>query len=277
MTEQKFFTRLDDPTRKYFSIGYEDLKSLTDDSKKVIGNRMIDERHIKLFTDYSEQQLRNMPAITVNERTGRLIDGQHRVRAICKMIEQGKLPKDYRFDVMFSDIPEEYERKEVISANINSKGWTQFNFIECYMKDADDDIAQNYIMLDEWCRTHKLTAPKRKKSSPKFRYGAAMMKGVSCTSILKNGEFKVTKEELYEAHIIHNELVEILKAMDRPMTGSWLEYMATAWYNARRDTDFKKFMKALKNDSILSRAKGKPSNSRRDWDDIFICIKNDMR
>ena len=266
-----------DPTRKYLSIGYEDLKSLTDDSRKVIGNRMIDERHIKLFTGYTEQQLRNMPAITVNERTGRLIDGQHRVRAIVRMIEQGILPKDYRFDVMFSDIPEEYERKEVISANINSKGWTQFNFIESYMKDSDDDIAQNYIMLDEWCRTHKLTAPKRKKSSPKFRYGAAMMKGVSCTSILKTGEFKVTKEELDEAHIIHNELIEILKAMDRPMSGAWLEYMATAWYNARRDTDFKKFMKALKNDSILSRAKGKPSNSRRDWDDIFICIKNDMR
>ena len=275
--KNKLFKMPCDPTRKYFSIGYEDLKSLTDDSKKVIGNRMIDERHIKLFIGYSEQQLRNMPPITVNERTGRLIDGQHRVRAIVRMIEQGILPKDYRFDVMFSDIPEEDERKEVISANINSKGWTQFNFIESYMKDSDDDIAQNYIMLDEWCRTHKLTAPKRKKSSPKFRYGAAMMKGVSCTSILKTGEFKVTKEELDEAHIIHNELVEILKAMDRPMSGSWLEYMATAWYNARRDTDFKKFMKALKNDSILSRAKGKPSNSRRDWDDIFICIKNDMR
>ena len=275
--KNKLFKMPCDPTRKYLSIGYEDLKSLTDDSRKVIGNRMIDERHIKLFTDYTEQQLRNMPPITINERTGRLIDGQHRVRAIVRMIEQGKLPKDYRFDVMFSDIPEEDERKEVISANINSKGWTQFNFIESYMKDSDDNIAQNYIMLDEWCRTHKLTAPKRKKSSPKFRYGAAMMKGVSCTSILKTGEFKVTKEELDEAHIIHNELIEILKAMDRPMSGSWLEYMATAWYNARRDTDFKKFMKALKNDSILSRAKGKPSNSRRDWDDIFICIKNDMR
>ena len=266
-----------EPIRTYASFDYEGLKSLIDDSRKVIGNRMIDERHIKLFIGYSEQQLRNMPAITVNERTGRLIDGQHRVRAIVRMIEQGILPKDYRFDVMFSDIPEEDERKEVISANINSKGWTQFNFIESYMKDSDDDIAQNYIMLDEWCRTHKLTAPKRKKSSPKFRYGAAMMKGVSCTSILKTGEFKVTKEELDEAHIIHNELIEILKAMDRPMSGAWLEYMATAWYNARRDTDFKKFMKALKNDSILSRAKGKPSNSRRDWDDIFICIKNDMR
>ena len=275
--KNKLFKMPCDPTRKYISIGYEDLKSLTDDSRKVIGNRMIDERHIKLFIGYSEQQLRNMPPITVNERTGRLIDGQHRVRAIVRMIEQGILPKDYRFDVMFSDIPEEDERKEVISANINSKGWTQFNFIESYMKDSDDDIAQNYIMLDEWCRTHKLTAPKRKKSSPKFRYGAAMMKGVSCTSILKTGEFKVTKEELDEAHIIHNELIEILKAMDRPMSGAWLEYMATAWYNARRDTDFKKFMKALKNDSILSRAKGKPSNSRRDWDDIFICIKNDMR
>lgn len=53
---------------------------------------------------------------------------------------------------MFSDIAEEDERSEVINANINSKGWTQFNFIECYMKDVDDDIAQNYIMLDKWCR-----------------------------------------------------------------------------------------------------------------------------
>ena len=276
MKNQLFKTAYD-PTRNYISLDYEGLKSLTDDSRKVIGNRMIDERHIKLFTTYSEQQLRNMPAITVNERTGRLIDGQHRVRAIIKMIEQGKLPKDYRFDVMFSDIPEEDERAEVISANINSKGWTQFNYIECYMKDFDDDIAQNYKMLDDWCRTHQLTAPKRKKSSPKFRYGAAMMKGVSCTSILKNGDFKVTKEELDEAHNIHNELVEILKVMDRPMSGAWLEYMASAWYSARRDTDFSKFIKTLKKEPTLSRAKGKPSNSKRDWDDIFICIKNDMK
>ena len=206
-----------------------------------------------------------------------MIDGQLRVRAIVRLIEQGKLPKDYKYDVMLSDIPEENERAAVINANINSKGWTQFNFIESYIKDVDDDIAKNYKMLDEWCRTHQLTAPKRKKSSPKFRYGAAMMKGVSCTSILKNGDFKVTKEELYEAHIIHNELIEILKAMDRPMTGSWLEYMATAWYNARRDTDFSKFMKTLKKEPTLSRAKGKPSNSRRDWEDIFVCVKNDMR
>ena len=93
MKNQLFKTAYDH-TRNYISLDYEGLKSLTDDSRKVIGNRMIDERHIKLFTTYSEQQLRNMPAITVNERTGRLIDGQHRVRAIIKMIEQGKLPKD---------------------------------------------------------------------------------------------------------------------------------------------------------------------------------------
>ena len=270
-------TNFKEANRKFVSFDYEGLKSLTDESRKVRGNRMIDENHLKSFKSYSEKRLRSMPPITVNSRTGRLIDGQHRVRAIIKMIEQGKLPKDYRFDVMFSDIPEEDERAEVISANINSKGWTQFNFIEAYMKDVDDNIAQNYIMLDKWCREHQLTAPKRKKSSPKFRYGAAMMKGVSCTSILKTGEFKVTKEELDEAHKIHNELIEILRAMDRPMTGAWLEYMATAWYNARRDTDFSKFMKTLKKEPTLSRAKGKPSNSRRDWEDIFICIKNDIR
>ena len=238
---------------------------------------MIDERHLKLFTSYSEQKLRNMPPITVNERTGRLIDGQHRVRAIVKLIEQGKLPKDYRYNVMFSDIPEEEERSEIINANINSKGWSQMNYIKFYMEDVCDDISNSYIMLDEWCRRHKLTAPKSENIAPKFRYGAAIIKGMGCSSILKNGEFKVTKEELDEAHIIHNELVEILKAMDRVRIGYWLENMAISWFTARRNTDFKKFMKTLKNESILNDVKGRPSNTRRDWDYIFAYVKSQIR
>ena len=266
-----------DPTKKYVSFDYVGLKSLTDDSKKVIGNRMVDEGHIKLFIGYSEQQLRNMPAITVNERTGRLIDGQHRVRAIVRMVEQGKLPKNFRFDAMLIDIPEEDERAEVINANIHSKGWTQLDYIKFYMEDVCDDIAQNYIMLDAWCRQHQLTAPKKEVQSPKFRYGAAIIKGIGCSSILKNGLFKVTKEELNEAHKIHNEIVEILKAMDRVSTGNWLEYMAISWFNARRDTDFNKFMKVLKNESILNSVKGRHSISIRDWDYIFAYVKMQMR
>ena len=262
-----------EPTKKYVSLDYVGLKSLTDDSKKVIGNRMIDEGHIKLFTSYSEQQLRNMPAITVNERTGRLIDGQHRVRAIIKMIEQGKLQKDYRFDVMLIDIPEEDERAEVIDANIHSKGWTQMNYIAFYMEDVCGDVAKNYKLLDTWCRQHPLTAPKKEVQSPKYRYASAMMKGISCTSILKKGEFTVTLEELREATDIHNELFEILSIMDRVSTGAWLENMAIAWFNARRDTDINKFMKELKTKSTLNYVNGKPSNTRRDWDDIFAYVK----
>lgn len=120
MTELKF-TKVYEPTCKFVSFGYEGLKSLIDEKHKVRGNRSIDESHLKSFTKYSERQLRNMPAITVNERTGRLIDGQHRVLAIVRMIEQEKLPKDFRFDAMLIDIPEEEERTEVIKANNNFK------------------------------------------------------------------------------------------------------------------------------------------------------------
>ena len=275
--EAKTFTSACDPTRKYLSIGYEDLKSLTDDSRKVIGNRMIDENHINLFTKYSEQKLRNMPAITVNERTGRLIDGQHRVRAIVKLIEQGKLPKDYRFDVMLINISEEYERSEIIDANINSKGWSQINYIKFYMEDVCDDISNSYTMLDDWCRRHKLTASKSENIAPKFRYGAAIIKGMGCSSILKNGLFTVTQEELDEADKIHKELCDIIEAMDRVRIGYWLENMAISWFNARRNTDFKKFMKTLKNESILGSVKGRPSNTRRDWDYIFAYVKSQIR
>ena len=121
MEEKKLFTRLDEPTRKYFSIGYEDLKSLTDKSRKVRGNRRIDENHLKSFKSYSEKQIRSMPPIIVNSRTGRLIDGQHRALAVVQMIEEGILPKDFIFDAMLSDIPEEDERTEVMNANNNFK------------------------------------------------------------------------------------------------------------------------------------------------------------
>ena len=119
--ENKLFTRVYDPTCKFVSFDYEGLKSLTDESRKVRGNRMIDENHLKSFKSYSEKKIRSMPAITVNERTGRLIDGQHRVLAIVQMIEEGILPKDFRFDAMLIDIPEEEERTEVINANNNLK------------------------------------------------------------------------------------------------------------------------------------------------------------
>lgn len=273
MKVKKFY----DPTRTYVSFDYEELKPLTDDKKKVIGNRMINEGHIKLFTSYSAPQLSRMPALTVNIRTGRLIDGQHRVRAIVKMIEEGILPKDYRYDVMLIDVPEEEERTEVINANIHSKGWTQMNYIKFYMEDVGDEVAKNYKMLDDWCRGHQLTRPKSEVRSPKYRYASAMMKGISCANVLKNGDFKVTQDELDEAHKIHKELCDILDIMERPSTGAWLENMALAWFNARRDTDFNKFKKELKKDSTLGRAKGKPSNTRRDWDDIFACVKNNMR
>ena len=277
MVKNQFFTKVYDPTCKFVSFDYEGLKSLTDDSKKVIGNRMIDERHLKLFTSYSEQKLRNMPPLTVNERTGRLIDGQHRVRAIVKLIEQGKLPKDYRYNVMLIDISEEEERSEIINANINSKGWSQINYIKFYMEDVCDDISNSYTMLDEWCRRHKLTASKSENIAPKFRYGAAIIKGMGCSSILKNGLFTVTTEELDEADKIHNELCEIIEAMDRVRIGNWIEYMAVSWFNARRNTDFKKFMKTLKNESILGSVKGRPSNTRRDWDYIFAYVKSQIR
>ena len=114
-------TNFKEANRKYVSFDYEGLKSLTDESRKVRGNRMIDENHLKLFKSYSEKQIRSMPAITVNERTGRLIDGQHRVLAIVEMIEEGILPKDFRFDAMLIDIPEEDERTEVMDANNNFK------------------------------------------------------------------------------------------------------------------------------------------------------------
>ena len=115
----ELFKEVYEPTKKYISIGYEDLKSLADESRKVSGNRMIDERHLKSFKSYSEERIRNMPVIIVNERTGRLIDGQHRVRAFVEMIEEGILPKDFRFDAMLIDILEEDERTCVMNANNN--------------------------------------------------------------------------------------------------------------------------------------------------------------
>ena len=110
-----------EPTRKFVSFDYEGLKTLIDEKHKVRGNRSIDESHLKSFTKCSEQELRNMPPLTVNSRTGRLIDGQHRAMAIVQMIEKGTLPKDYRFDAMLIDVSEEEERTEVINANNNFK------------------------------------------------------------------------------------------------------------------------------------------------------------
>ena len=105
----------------------------------------------------------------------------------------------------------------------------------------------------------------------------SLSKMIDITFLKKKQLFNVTPEELDEADKIHNELCDILEAMDRVRIGYWLENMALSWFNARRNTDFKKFMKTLKNESILGSVKGRPSNTRRDWDYIFAYVKSQIR
>ena len=72
-------------------------------------------------------------------------------------------------------------------------------------------------------------------------------------------------------------MFEILSTMERVSTGYWFENMALAWFNARIDTDINRFMKALKYSPTLNYVKGKPSNTRRDWEEIFAYVKRRIK
>lgn len=245
---------------RYDSVSYEDTLKFG----KNQGNRREIKSHVAKLKKQCLTSFAIMPPITVNVVTYNIIDGQHRLRAYQELVEQGVFSKEERMKVMFVEVPIENEKKAIIAANTNSKGWSLDDFIKSYCNEGN----KYYVGLENWCDSnHPLAKTGKKEKGLKFRYGAAIITGRRCSSELKSGDFTFTEEELKRAEEVHAEMLEIIELFGLKGKGAWIESLACSWIAARNQHTFKVWFRELKKkkSSFLKL----PKDNSRDWDAIF--------
>lgn len=254
-----------------FFMSYDEVKDFGKNSK----NRtvLIDSNHVKdLMNVIKENVAEGKPAfgnapIIVNKVTNHILDGQNRLAAFVKSVERGIIPNDTKIMVSFEEIHgEENENSLIVSMNTKSKNWTLDDFIESYSKDN-----LNYWKLKRFCQEHDLCFTVKKNGSihPHYRYGAAMIKGTTCGSSLKNGSFTVSDDELAIAHNIHEEISQIRNKFGiSPDTG--IESMVTTWGKFRNRIPLSCILKDKIPQTILQAEKKNSDN----WNYIFLMLKD---
>lgn len=218
----------------YELVNYSVLKTFNQHAE----NRTINRNHVNKLKEQVVNSLPLLPPITVNKRTLTVIDGHHRMLASLECIEEGRLPEDTTFKVMYVDIPTSEEKGAIVDANTNSKNWSLNDFINSYAK-----TDTNYKQLETWCKNHALCVD---NNQPKFRYGAAIIKGKNCAKELKNGEFTLDAKELALAETIHSEMIDIIELYELNGKGPWIEALALAWHQDRHLHTFKEWYQEMK-------------------------------
>lgn len=123
-------------------------------------NRVINHGHVNKIKEQLRTSLNYFPPITINAVTNNIIDGQHRLKAFQKLVDDGELSSDSKIPVMYVTIPVVKEKEAIINANTNSKNWSLDDYIASYAKSNSD-----YRKLDEWCANHALTIDGNKKNT----------------------------------------------------------------------------------------------------------------
>jgi hypothetical protein len=225
-------------------------------------NRVINHAHVNRIKGQMKISLNVMQPITINEITKNVIDGQHRLKAFQKLVDDGELSADSKLAVMYVRIKPSDEKEAIINANTNSKNWSLDDYIASYAKSVS-----YYKQLDEWCGNHALTVDGNKK---KYRYGAAILTGVACSKQLKDGSFSLTLEDFARGEEVHSELLEIIEILGKPNKGNYLEYMAVSWCQIRGKYPFREWLKELK--TKKGTLNKKPFSNKQDWDNIFSLL-----
>lgn len=229
-------------------------------------NRTINDKHVLCLQEQMKTSFEMFPAITVNQITRHVIDGQHRLTAYQNLVDSGEIPPNTTLKVMLVEMPLEKEKDAIRNANTNSKNWILEDYI---ISEAKKNI--NYEKLINWCSNHVLCVDGTKK---KYRYGAAILKGMGCRHLLLSGTFTLSDEELLKGEIIHNELLEIVRLLEKPLKGCFYESLASSWYQMRHLHELKVWLKEMKRKkNILQK---KPFASKADWDTIFSVIHREI-
>ena len=207
--------------------------------------------------------------IHVNIRTNHILDGQHRLAAYLKAIEEEKIPSDTLIYVAYEDLDEESEISKIIDLNINSKNWTLDDYVDCE-KCCND----NFRRLTEFAETHSLCHTENSKGEKKckYRYAAAILTGRGSAAALKNRTIQISDEDIERGELVHEELIGIRKVLAKLRgieynEGTYFdtEGMAIQWMDYRNRLTVDDF----KNGYIPKNLLNIDARKQADWHNLF--------
>lgn len=237
-------------------------REFTNRFKSTTENRMVNHGHLSRLKQQMEISLHTFPPVTINKQTNHIIDGQHRISAFQKLVDEGKLTINAKLPVMYANMTEEDEQEAIINANTNSKNWSLDDFMLAYSHENAE-----YKKLESWAKAHTLCFDGKKT---KYRYAAAILKQQNCAKLLKDGSFSISNDDLKNGEKIHGELVELLAALKKPTNGNYIEGLTLAWSSVRSLHPFKEWLKEVRNKK--NAINKKPFANKKDWGDIFSLV-----
>lgn len=263
--------------KDYFKIlSYEEVVSFG----KAQRNRKVNDSHVNDFytiikgskyqpDENGEYLVFGIIPVIVNPVTKHILDGQHRLEAFIKAYEKGDLDDKARILVGFWRIDDEDEENLItVMLNSKTKNWTIDDYMKSYSQYKD-----SFFKLVGFCRSHSLchSLSKAGKEKLKYRYAAAMITGKGQQTALKSGSLSFTDEQLKLGNTIHNELLDIRKRLNLPMTGDEIEYMATEWHTQRNYVSSNE-IKSLK--YLPASVREMKLSNRSDWRVMFSQLKD---
>lgn len=243
--------------------------------KTCRGNRMVNLKHVKEIQQQMLARPYIIPPITVNRLTHTIIDGQHRVEAFKNLMHDGTAVED-TLKVMWVELDPAEEFKAIIDANTHSKNWTLEDYISGY-----SDVSKDYRDLKEWCSVHPLCYVNKKDNTKKttkgtyrYRFASAIIKGMSCQNILKEGNFYASPEEYAKAEVVYSEIEGLFDAMKCESKPTALEQVAINWHKVRRLHPIEVWKDMMKRRrSTLQRM---PKDNGSNWENLFSYVNTQI-
>lgn len=217
-------------------------------------NRQIDETRVK---KYKKLYLANDKAmlnsvIDVDLNTMCILNGQHRTEGAKQAQEEGW--NGYLIVRYVKDVPTDVnELKEYIIRTQQGRSWNLSDFISSSISDDSNDLQKltNFAITHKYLFKEKKSGKDKGKRSAKMRLAAAVCSGkpVYYKKALKDGSFKLSKEEWEEAEITYNEICNIVAAlkMDTLTDIPCFEGVSIAWNEIRNDRILSRKIEELPN------------------------------
>lgn len=214
--------------KNYFERGTIFIKMDVDELKEISVNpfnRDINNNHLTEIMKGMLTDLKNFPAIIVNASNSHLMDGQHRVVALQKLVNSGLLPKDSTLNVQLVSMSEKEEIETIVNLNNKSKTWSTDDFIKSNIKQGNE----NYKLLDDFCKEGSPLLRNRNKSRYTYAVAAIHPESSSISNNLKDGKLIVSGEDIDKARKRVKQVEELNKVIKQPLKGQWIREFLKAW------------------------------------------------
>lgn len=211
----------------YVTTKFMTIKEIAKNYEHSKFNRNINPTHVNKLKQ-SIAEIGMLINITVNKRTGSIVDGNHRTEAAFQLVRDGIIDESQKFLVNIVDMSEKEEQEVIQAIQHSSKRWTGHDFIDMNYNLNNE----NYTRFVDFAMSHDLTH-KGNKIIP--RYAGAIIKGTAENSKINNGTFECTEDEIKRAHTIHDEVKEMLNIFGLTCT-AFTEPMIAQWHKFRELT-----------------------------------------